>query len=309
MLLLAAPLNSVIIRSLAAGPRQLMDLQREAGLPAQTTLRAQLKRLVEAGAVGKSRRTCFPGVLEYKLTESGEDLLVVITVLERWLDRSGAGPLELGGRPAKAAIKALVEGWSTTMLRALAGTDLSLTELDRLIGSLSYPSLERRLAAMRLAGLVEACFPEGRATPYSVTAWTREGMAPLFSAGRWEQQHAADAAPITRLDPETAFLLALPPLRVPGQPSGACRMTVELDNEGQEAGVVVTVDAGRVIACTTRLEESADAWVTGATADWLDAMDGDEAQSLKHGGEVDLAHSLLAGLRTAYAEFLTAKST
>ncbi len=42
------------------------------------------------------------------------------------------------------------------MLRALAAGSLSLTELDRLIGALSYPSLERRLVAMRLAGLVGA---------------------------------------------------------------------------------------------------------------------------------------------------------
>ena len=60
-------------------------------------------------------------------------------------DNAPEGPLALGSSTAKSAIKALVEGWGTNMIRALAARPLSLTELNGLISGLSYPSLERRL--------------------------------------------------------------------------------------------------------------------------------------------------------------------
>ena len=308
LLLLAAPLNGVILNSLADGPRQLVDLQLEAGLPAQTTLRAQLERLINTGAVGKRRRNRFPGVLEYELTDGGRELLFVVRALERWLDRSDAGHLVLGEGTATAAVKALVEGWSTAMLRALAGSRLSLTDLDRLIGSLSYPSLERRLAAMRLAGLVAAEPAEGRTTPYSITDWAREGIAPLLAASRWEQAYADHPACITRVDVETAFLLALPLLRVPDGESGSCRLTVDLGEADRHAGVVLSVQGGRVAACTTRIEGQTDAWATGGVAQWLEALNGDGASALAVGGRTGLTDSLLAGLRRAYSSF-TAKSS
>lgn len=308
MLLLSAPLSNVILCSLAAGPRQLLDLQREADFPAQTTLRAQLKRLVEAGAVGKRRRNGFPGVLDYELTPAGVDLLLVADVLTGWLSRSPGGPLELGGGAAKTAIKALAEGWSTAMLRALVGSPLSLTELDRLIASLSYPSLERRLAMMRLAGLVETCSPNGRSTPYTVTGWAREGVAPLFSAAKWEQSHAVEPASISRSDVEAAFLLALPLLRLDACPTGLCRMAVELAGGRHQAGVLATVADGRVVACTTRLRGDAGAWVTGDATSWFEAIGGDDTTMLRLGGHLQLPRRLIAGLHDAYSTFVTTKS-
>jgi DNA-binding HxlR family transcriptional regulator len=181
LVLLAAPLNVSILRALAEGPRQQSELRQAAGSPAQTTLRAQLRHLVEIGAVEMQRRNDFPGALDYELTAAGGGLLDVLLVLEAWLEKAHP-PLTLGGNEAKAAVKALAEGWSTTMLWALAGGPLSLTELDRAIGAVSYPSLERRLSALRLAALVKPAPNRGRGTPYAVTDWLRQAVAPLTAA-------------------------------------------------------------------------------------------------------------------------------
>jgi DNA-binding HxlR family transcriptional regulator len=302
LVLLAAPLNVAILRALAAGPKQQTELRHETGAPAQTTLRAQLKRLEQAGALEKRRRNRFPGVLEYELSPAGRELLFVADTVECWLERAPAGPLPLGGNAAKAAIKALAEGWSTTMLRALAGNPLSLTELDQVIASLSYPSLERRLAAMRLAGQVEARPGNGRGTPYSVTAWAREAVGPLAAATRWERRHMPRMTPpLGRIDAEAVFLLTAPLLRLPGGLSGSCRMAVELPgkNGRRLAGVVVTAKKGRIQSCTSRLQGTPDAWALGSATAWLDAMVRADTQSIEPGGDGRLARALLESLNRA----------
>lgn len=301
LVLLAAPLNVPILRALAGGSKQQAELRRETGSPAQTTLRAQLKRLTELGAIDKQRRNRFPGVLEYELTPAGRDLLAVADTLGSWLDDAPLGPLTLGGNAAKAAIKALAEGWSTTMLRAIAAGPLSLTELDGVIGSLSYPALERRFAALRLTGQIEARPGNGRGTPYTATNWLRRGIAPLAMAARWERRHLPrEAPPIGRIDVEAAFLLAMPLLELSSDLSGVCRMTVEIPNgKGRRpAGVTVDVDRGRIASYTTQLQISAGAWAHGPATPWLDALIERDSTQLELGGDSRLARSLLEGLHT-----------
>jgi DNA-binding HxlR family transcriptional regulator len=297
--MLALPLTGLILRALSEGPKEQGELRRDAGSPAQSTLRTQLKKLAEIGAIAKHRRNRFPGVLEYELSTAGSDLLFVAAVMERWLDGAPDGPLPLGGNPAKAAVKALAEGWSTTMLRALAAGPLSLTELDRVIGSLSYPSLERRLSGMRLAGQVESRAGNGRGTPYAVTDWLREGVAPIAAAARWERRHLPEAtAPIARLDAEAAFLLALPLLQLPAELCGTCRMAVEIPSGKvrRMAGVMVEVEEGRVASCATQLQGTPDAWVLGSPVAWLNAVVERDGDRLELGGDCDLARALLDGL-------------
>ena len=208
-------------------------------------------------------------------------------------------PLPLGGHPAKAAIKSLAEGWSTAMLRALATGPLSLTELDRVITALSYPSLERRLAAMRLAGHVEACSSNGRGTPYALTDWARQGIGPLATAARWERRHAVKStAPIGRVDIEAAFMLSVPLLSLANDVSGSCRMAVELSggSERRLAGVVVGVKRGQIDSCTSRLKGTPDAWAVGSVAAWLDAVIEADTDCIEPGGDTHLARVLLDSL-------------
>lgn len=303
LVLLAAPLNVPILRALSEGPKQQLELRHETDLPAQTTLRAQLKRLDEVKAIEKRRRNRFPGVLEYELSAAGRDLLLVADTVERWLGRAPGGQLPLGGNAARAAVKALAAGWSTTMLRALAASPLSLTELDRIIVSLSYPSLERRLAALRLAGQVEAQASNGRrGTPYRVSAWAREGVGPLTAAARWERRHRPHhSPPIGRIDVEAIFLLSVPLLSLSEDVSGSCRMAMELPgSDGPRlAGVVVGIEKGRVVSCTSRLQGTVDAWALGTTTAWLEAMVCADTASIESSGDGRLARILLESMHRA----------
>lgn len=294
--MLASPLNTAIVRYLAQGPKSQTDLRGQTGLPAQTTLRAQLNRLVRVGAIEKRRRNRFPGTLEYELTGAGRDLLPPVEILERWLEYSPDGPIPLGSRSAKAVIGVLAEGWSSTMLHALATGPLSLTDLDRVIASLSYPSLERRLGAMRLTGLVRACSSGIHGTPYSATDWLRHGVAPLVATARWERRHLPGTAPrMSGLDLEAVFLLSMPFLQLPREVAGICRLAVEAsDGEPQgPSGVIAEVRESQIVSCTTQLNATPDAWATGFVSAWLDALSDGDAGRLELGGDCALVEAVL----------------
>lgn len=297
--LLGVPLNVLVLQTLERGPRALVDLRRETGLPAQTTLRGHLRTLTEIGVLERRRQEEFPGALDYELTESGRQLFLVGEVLQAWLSIAPEGLLSLGSAAAKRAIKALVDGWGTSMLRALAARPLSLTELDSLISGLSYPSLERRLSAMRLAGQIEAVPGRGAGTPYGVTDWMRRAVAPLAAAARWERlylRHAA--APVSPRDAEAAFLLSIPLIDLPAGLTGSCRLTASLPTSAgtRIAGVMVEVRDGRVISCASRLEGSATAWASGSVGVWLHALIERDPSALETGGDRDLAEALIDGM-------------
>jgi DNA-binding HxlR family transcriptional regulator len=297
--LLVSPLNGTVLQKLADSSKRLVDLRRETGSPAQTTLRAHLRELEAARAIEKRRRDRFPGVLEYELTASGEELLFVIAAVEQWLCEAPSGPLDFGGTDGKAAIKSLIEAWSSTMLRALAARPLSLTELDRIIAGLSYPSLERRLGAMRLTGQVEACSGNGKGTPYAPSAWLRRGIAPVAAAAQWERRHLPeDSAPIARIDVEAALLLVLPLLDLPGDLAGSCRLGVEMtDGRARRlVGAMASIEDGQLDGCSVRLDRDADAWVTGPTSAWLRGVIDEDTGGLELGGDQQLARAVVEGL-------------
>lgn len=307
--LLAAPFNAAILESLGQGPRRLADLRRITGQPAQSTLRSQLKKIASIGAIEKQRCDGFPGALEYELTDAGRELLRVASLLDTWLKRCPDESLTLGGGPAKAVVRSLTEGWSTTMLRALAAKPLTLTELDRLIATLSYPSLERRLASLRLAGIVAERPGRLRGTPYAMTDWGRLCVGPLLAAAHWEHCHLPTSAPsIAALDIETVFLLAATLIRLPASDAGTCRLAVELGDGGTAgcAGVAVDIREGELASCTTRLEGDATAWIIGGQTAWFTAMIEGNPPDLEIGGDTAFARKLIEGLHTALVEILVA---
>jgi DNA-binding HxlR family transcriptional regulator len=303
--LLSTPLNVHVLMALEPAPTPLVELRRAVGSPPQTTMRAQLRSLTEIGVLERRRQPEFPGSVACELGRPGRDLLAVGRSLQDWLAQAPDGGLPLGSAAAKSTIKALVEGWSSTIIRALAARPLSLTELTRLISGLNYPSLERRLGAMRLAGQIEACpGQKSRGTPYRASEWLRRAVAPLAAGASWERRHAVDggAAPIGRIDVEAAFLLAVPLLSLPPDVSGSCKLAVEVrSSEGKPhlAGVLVAVREGRVVSCVTRLRGEASAWAAGSASAWLDAVIAGEADRLEVGGDCELGLSLVDGLHSA----------
>lgn len=298
--LLSIPLNVSVLRALRDEPTALIDLRRAVGFPPESTLRAYTRSLTEEGVLER-RREGFPGAVTFALAPAGEELLAIADVLERWLNEAPEGPVPLGSSVAKTATRALIEGWSTKVVRALAARPLSLIELSRLIPDVTYPSLERRLTAMRLAGQIEVCPGANRGTNLQVSGWLRRSIAPLAVAVRWERRHGTSTQPLGRMDSEAAFLLAVPLLRMSDELSGSCRLTVEFPRakEHRVAGVTVQVRNGAVESCVSRLEGNATAWATGSVAQWLQALIDGDPVGLEVGGDGRLATAHVDGLHAS----------
>jgi len=297
--LLARPLYSLAVQALGRRPMRLGELLKELGGPSQTTLRGRLSDLTALGAVAK-RGGGMPYAVENELTDAGKDLLQVVDALGAWLERAPDGPIPLGSVAAKGAMKALAGGWESTMLRAFAARPLSLTQLDRLIGDLSYPALERRLAAMRSTGLVEPA-PTGLRPPYRVSNWGREAVGPVTAAANFERLHLSqEAAPLTPLDIEATFLLATPIARLTPHTDGFCQLVAKTDGgSGRLAGVNVAIDRGRVVECITRLDPTPRNRAVGDAGTWLHAVINRDPESLNISGDRDLSCRLIGGVHDA----------
>lgn len=302
--LLAAPLNGLIVRALADQPKRLAELRSDLGGPAQSTLRGNLLKLMELGVLsrGAGRR---PIDLAYQLTDFGRDLLLAVSAVEAWLGMAPHGPVALESNAGKIAIKALIGGWASTVIRALAARPLTLTELDKLIDSHTYPALERRLSAMRMAGLIEVdpSVDGSSGRRYTVSAWLRRAIGPLSVAARCERRHMpSTTAPIGRLDVESAFLLVVPLIStVPGA-DGTFQLAVEggrADTGRPWAGAQVTFESGAVASCVVRLEPRPENWVLGLPSAWLEAVIGRDPDTLRYGGDVDLGREIVKAIHDA----------
>jgi DNA-binding HxlR family transcriptional regulator len=311
--LLAGPLCVPILRAHLDAPLRLPDLRERIGGAAQTTLRGQVGNLRAIGALKRRVRPGMPYTVENKLTVCGQEILEVAGHLETWLARAPQGPIPLGSEGAKGAVRALVAGWSSTVLRSLAAHPLSLTELSATIKEISYPSLERRLSAMRAARQVELHSDgAGKAKPYSVTEWTRQAVVPLLAAGRCECRHLSKLTdPATEVDIEAAFLLAVPLADLPPDSSGSCLLTAsepqgeaaatDADEPTQRvAGVRVEIDDGKVTSCVPDLEQEVEVCVLGTVGAWAKAVVEGSLDDLCLEGEgFDLVHPLIEGIHSA----------
>jgi DNA-binding HxlR family transcriptional regulator len=298
--LLSDPLDAQVLQALENRALPLINLRQAAGMPPQTTLRKHLKALDRLGLLVRAQPREFPAAVTYELSDAGLELRAAARLVEAWLTASPSGPLPLGRSATKRAVKSLVDAWTTKMLRALVAKPLSLTELDGLLSGVNYPALERRLTAMRLAGLVEAMRGGAGNTPYRVTRWLREAVGPLIVTADWESRHGiADSEPLDRLDIETIFLLAIPLVRLPSTFGGTCHLTVNFpdDGQGSQAGVAVAVDQGRPVSCTSLRRGEGTSMAVGSGGAWLAALSASGEASIAFEGDRALAQALVAGLR------------
>ena len=299
--LFVPPLTLPILRALDSGPMRLTPLREAVGLPAQTTLRGHLAGLVEIGAIAKVVRADGQVGMDYELTAMGRDLLVVAESLEVWLSLAPDAAIAMTSSRAKGAMRALVDGWGSQMIGALAARPLPLTELDMLISDLNYPAIERRLASMRMAGLVEADPRVRGRTPYGLTDWGRRAIVPLSRAIRCERIHLPrQSTALTPADVEAAFLLALPLAVLPVATAGWCQLRVESRAEGgEEAGVRVDVEAGQIVSCVPDLDPEPRNWAGGSAGRWFEAVDSGDPARLRLGGGQRLAKSVVRGMHEA----------
>lgn len=251
---------------------------------------AEVGRLVEA--VGDEGDTL-------RVTTEGKELLFVSSVLRDWLGHSPRGRLRLGDPAAGRALGALVFGWSTTVVHALAKGPLSLLELTRTVDTVSTEVVIERVGYLEANDLVEVRIGADGKKRYAATKWLREGVAPLAAAARLERHFpAADIVPPDDLDIGAAFLLTMPLIELPLELTGSCRLGVEVEARGRPevAGVTAQVADGRVLICEPELDEGADSFAIGSALDWFDTLVQPEVSGVRTGGAEALAPGLLDAL-------------
>lgn len=299
--LLSSPLNVHILQALETQALSPIDLRRAVNSPPQSTMRVYIRKLTDLGVLERRRYDGFPPTVDYALTPTGQALLRVGGALQAWLDVAPEGPIVLGTPASKSAARALVDGWSTNIIRALAARPYSLTELSRLNSQTSYPSLERRLSAMRLVNQVEPTPGDGRGTPYRATEWLRKAVSPLIAATAWERKYLPDSTDrIGRLDVEAGFLLAVPLMKLPNTVSGKVRLAVEVQGGSAptHAGALLDLVGGRVDSCSVRLNGDADASVSGSAMAWLRQMNGGAPRRfVEFAGDQAIGETVVTALR------------
>jgi len=305
--LLANPLILGILEAHAESPRRLAELQKMFGWFPRSTLRTAVAKLESAGALRRQDVSIAPHAAVSALTPAGEEMRFAATALEEWLGDSPNGAIMPGSEAAQAAILALTGGWSSTLMLRLASRPFTLTELDRLIPDVSGAALARRLAKMRRSGQIEALEKRGRSTPYVVTNWLRRSIAPLCVAGRYERRHlTTTTAPITKVEVEAAFTLAVPLVRLATRVDGECALGVltAVDDPNRRkglSGVTVEVRGGRAVSCEARIEGDPSTWALGSAENWLDAVIDGDPGSLRSisGPKRQLARELVRGIHLA----------
>jgi DNA-binding HxlR family transcriptional regulator len=293
-----------VLEALTGGPLPLVALRQAVGSPPETTLRKHLQALTGLDILKRARQRQFPAPVSYELSSSGRGLVDVAGSLADWLAVAPGGPLQIGTPAANVATKALVEAWSTKILRALAARPLTLTQLDKLIHSVNYPALERRLGAMRSARQIAPAPRIRGGTPYILTKWLRGAVGPLMAAAFWEHRHTPVACePLGRLEVETAFLLLAPLLQLRAEFHGTYRLAMELadHSDGALAGVVVTFDQGKPTSYRTDLRASVTGSAIAPAAVWLTALGGSEPPGDGFHGDRDVARAVVTSLRAAVA--------
>jgi DNA-binding HxlR family transcriptional regulator len=233
---------------------------------------------------------------EYRVTSGGREVLFLGFVVERWLQSAPHGPVPYDSRDGERAVAALAEGWSATVVHALAREPLTFHELHQAVEGTSRRALKHHLVAMQSCGQVEA-LPDGDGGAlYAITDWLRAGIAPLIASARIERRDPKEGmAPIDALDVEAGFRLSLPLIELPKELSGTCRLGLNLDEEESSpmTGVTAQIDQGRVVSCTPGLTEKADAWAAASAGDWLDTVIEPDAKRVRTGGDRWLASAVL----------------
>ena len=249
-------------------------------MSAQTTIRTCVANLQEAGALIKHEIGGSPYAVENELTAGGQEILLVAGIVDTWLALAPEGPIAPDSNASKAAVKALVGGWGSTVMQTLAAEPRSLTQLDGVIPSLGYPVLKRRLTGMRLSQQIELVVGTSAGIrPYAVTDWLRRSMAPICAAGRCERRHMGETTiAMTDAEVETAFLLAVPLAVLPITAYGTCTMGIEARADlpavalAKPAGATIGVNGGEIVSCVGKVDEGWSSWALGTAQTWLDVF-------------------------------------
>lgn len=294
-------LNARVLHAHADGPLRPGELEEALGWAPQSSLRAAVGKLCDLGTLVRHGRAEGSAGAATELTAAGRELLPVADALEHWLQSAPGGPIPPDDAAAHGIVRTLTAAWDSTVVRALAERPLTLTELSAAISNLNYPALKRRLGKLRSTHLVTP-MPTDNGTAYAASEWLRRAVIPLAVAGRWERKHDADAEPISRVEVEAAFLLALALVRLPTRATGACALAVLTSEDGpkskrQVAGVAVEAKQGAIVSCKVATTTTQATWALGNIDAWLEVVIDGHPNALRvSGAKPQLARSIIKAL-------------
>lgn len=218
--------------------------------------------------------------------------------LERWLAECPDGPLA-PSHEASPVLTALIDGWDSTAVHALAAGPVTVSDVAEAIGA---PRLEPAAAALREMQETElvTLLPEPSGEPYfAPTEWLRRAVGPLAAAARVEiEDPPAGAAPIDRFDVEAAFRLTLPLIpRLDREISHLCRLVVTMpDRRTAPGGVVVLIEQGEIASVSADLTIQSATYAAGPPTAWIETLIDPAAPQLSTGGNLEVLGGLVGGL-------------
>lgn len=293
----ARGLNAQVLRAHSDGPLRSAELEARLGWAAEASLRAATVDLSDLGALERTGRQ----PIATTLTPGGRALLDLADTLELWLSYSPFGALDLDGAGARGTVKALVAGWESTIVQALAQRPRRLACLSREVSGHSYPALKRRFSKLRTAALVE-CLDSGVRSPeYEATDQLRRAAAPLTLAIRWDREYAPASVRLAERDLGAVLLLALPLISLPPI-SGSCLLATARPQPvtgGSSAppAVSLVVEKGKVVEAALAAAAISETWALASAEAWLDAViDGQLAGVRMRGPDIRLAEAVVSGL-------------
>lgn len=295
LLVLSDSLNLAVLRQLSNGPLTASELLEELRASRATRFK-RLRRLEELGLIVREKHSGWPPPTYCRLSEAGRGLLAVAERFEAWFERrqsdDGGGELERA-----RATKALASGWCSTLVRWLAESPRSATELEALTPpQTSHHDVKRALGALSKMGLAERVPRRiGRRHPYALTPSGREAAAPLAAAIHWERGHVCDADPAWEAPAaETLLYLAAPLATVPVGIEGICSMLIS-----EHAVVSMEISSGRLSARSPEPGEEVQAEARGTGHAWLASLVSGTSETLETKGDHELIAVLIRGLQRA----------
>jgi DNA-binding HxlR family transcriptional regulator len=286
-----------ILHAHAAGSLRPGELEEALGWASQSSLRAAVHKLCDRGALVRIESEKGPPLTE--LTAAGRELLPVADALAHWLQGAPDGPIPLDDVAAHGVLRTLTAAWDATVVAALAVQPYTLIELSISIADLNYPALKRRFNKLRSTHLIAPVRTENTGA-YAASEWLRRAAAPLAVASYWERRFDADAAPVSRVEVEALFLLALSLIKLPARSVGACALVVLTPEEEVKskrlASVAVEVKRGTIVSAASDLG-TRPTWALGSTDAWLEAIVAGRHNALRISGEKPhLAHAIVKAL-------------
>lgn len=302
--LLCSELNREVLAVLAEAAMTEVALGHRLVVSSRSTLRKHLDELLGAKAVERCGANDGRRGGEYGLTPGGHGLLAVLESANRWLESHPQPAIDPAGPLAWRAFAAFAESWQVALVESLAQGSRSEAELDELI-DVRRGKVGRELRRLHGAGVVEPVSGRGGSeSRYGLTAWGRRGIGVLAVAARWEAAYVPDlATPVAVRDAVVALLIALRLVRLPGDATGVCALTAEVEPGAElsprSGGVWARFKAGRLTACGEgAAPEPPDAWLRGTFSAWFEAVLDDRPAALQHGGDRSLSRPLVRALHS-----------